>query len=157
MKIIAVLALIMSVLGGLWYYGNEKEDQGLKAGKALEQSLWDQDIQNREAAYAARMADLATQLAMTQAANETINDKHNQELIAYNDSVTHLAGLLRDAQSRASAYRAVSQAASVKGAATGTPAPSVGQIDDATGAALAECALVRSGYKALIAELLPQL
>jgi hypothetical protein len=151
---VAVLAL---ACGGYWAYLHAY-DSGKTAGAAEVQTKWDAD----QAAIAAQAAAAAAQAAKDKDAadanNARIQDDLQAQLLAARSSAATYASELQNTRARlAASLRAVPKAANNAGSVAGAAASSVGQLDAATGAALAECAVVRSDYHALIAELSPQL
>lgn len=153
-KLIAggILALI---LGCAAYFGLH---QVYAAGEAHTQLAWDKDRIAIQAAADKQIAQLAAERDMAVRANEGITNDLQAQIIAARASADAYATSLRDTRTRLAALSSqMPKAANNASPATGAAPPSVGQLDAATGAALAECAEVRADYKGLIAELRVQL
>jgi hypothetical protein len=103
-KLIARIAVPVLVLLVAWWqlvsFGNRREAEGLKAGKAEVQALWDAD----KAAWLAvndklKADNLARELA-AQSNNAKVIEHANAELAAIAADRDSLSGLLREAENR---------------------------------------------------------
>lgn len=133
-------------------------DNGKKEGANSVQVQWDANRAAIAKVTAEALAKANKDRDEALQANEAIHEKYVQDLAAAAAGAQSLTARLRDAENRASAYsRSLSQANNQQRPASGASPPSVGQLNEATGAALAECASYRAWGHALIAELKPQL
>jgi hypothetical protein len=157
-KIIAALGLLIAILGGLWWYGEHRYNLGLAAGKAEIQTAWDVDKANIQKVTDAAIAQANAQKDAALQANEVIANGYAAKLSAAQSSVSTLASQLRDTRTRLAAHqRSLPQAPNNPGAPTGTATSSPGLLDVAIANTVSECAAVRAGYEALIAEITRQL
>jgi hypothetical protein len=155
-KIIAALAIIIAALGGMLYYGHVRE----AAGIAQEKVLWDQDIQNREVTFDAKMAELAKQLAQTEAMNESIQEQYNETLAQASASASLFAERLRNATIALSASNStLSKVGGLLGSATASQADSAERLGQLLGLIAdfhTECVKNDAQLDALVREVRPQ-
>jgi hypothetical protein len=157
-KLIALLVGIIVFLGAIFFGFRAVYDAGDNAGAARIQKQWDAnkaDIQRTaDAAIAQATKDKETAIANNEG---VINDLQTQV-----NSTRNLAGdlakRLSDAENRATAYSgALSKTSDQLAATSRTTAQIMGQLNGAVADALNECGEVRADYKALIAEIKPQM
>jgi predicted negative regulator of RcsB-dependent stress response len=157
-KLIAILVGAVLLVGGFFGYGAWRESVGDKNGSNRVTVAWDADKAAIGKLAADTQAHNEAVLADTTVRNKGIIDVYQAKLSAAQSSAGVLASRLRDAEARlAASSRDVPQAGSNASTVAGAAPPSLGQLNEATGAALAECEAVRVGYIALIAEIRPQL
>lgn len=157
-RLIAYAVGALLVLGLLFAGFRAIYDAGDNAGQEKVQLLWDQDkaLIQKEADRAVAKATQEKEAAIVNNGDVT-NDLQTQ-LNSMRDLNRGLSGRLRDAEGRASAYSgALSKAADQLRVTPGTAAQGLGRFNDALADALNECGATRAEYKALIAEIRPQL
>lgn len=158
LKIIAIPVALLILLAAGWFGFKYAYSKGDAAGSNRVQIEWDKDKAAIQAVAAASILTAFKQRDEAIQSNQVIHDQYEAELLAAHTSAHTLAERLRQYETRAAAGSgAVQQTGRGPGPSQGPATPSMGQLDDATGAALAECAAVRAGYKALIAQIKPQL
>lgn len=157
-RLIAYAVGALLVLGLLFAGFRAIYDAGDNAGQEKVQLLWDQDkaLIQKEADRAVAKATQEKEAAIVN--NGGITSDLQTQLDSMRDLNRDLSGRLRDAEGRASAYSgALSKAADQLRVTPGTATQGLGRFNDALADALNECGATRAEYKALIAEIRPQL
>jgi hypothetical protein len=148
----AVVLLALFAWGAIADYS-----AGKKAGEDFIQAAWDKDKEAIEKLASDKAATDAKRMAELTSDNEGIvNDLQNQ-IDAQRRLNSDLASRLRLATSIPAGSGPLPKAPNNSSPATITVNDRLGQIDDAIAAAFTECAQTRSDYKALIAEIKPQI
>jgi hypothetical protein len=130
---------------------------GKKAGEDFIQAAWDKDKESIAKLASDEAAKNAKKLQDAITDNEGIvNDLQNQ-IDAQRKLNSDLASRLRLATSIPAGSSSLPKAPNNSIPSTITVNDRLGQIDDAIAAVLTECAQTRSDYKALIAEIKPQI
>jgi hypothetical protein len=154
----AKIAAVVLLLAAIFYGGYHVADLRGKAALASLQNAWDTNKAAIQATTDKAIAQATKDKETAQAANEVISHDYEAQLLAANTSAGNLARELRDARARLAANSGtVQQTPSQSIPPSGATSPGMGRTDELLGGALAECAAVRAGYKALIAEITPQL
>ena len=157
-KIVAILAALLALVAGVWWYGAHEEAKGHAAGAAEIQTEWDAD----KVAIAKLASDAALKAEKDRedalANNEGVISDLQIQLQSARGLNTQLSASLRNYQTRpAAGGGGVPKAGGGQTVVVTAADPSVGRLDDALGAALSECADNRANQQALINELKPQL
>jgi hypothetical protein len=157
-KLLFVLAFIAALLIGGWWLDEHAYHSGLTAGKAEVQTAWDQDKAAIEKLDEAAIAKANKDRDDALATNEGIQNDLQTQLATARALNTDLAQRLRAYEISSTARgNSVSEARGGPDTPTAAVNASLGRLDDATAAALSECAANRTNQIALIGEIVPQL
>jgi hypothetical protein len=154
LKIAAILAFTAVIFAG----GFKVADWRDQAKIDKIQHAWDTDKADIAALAANQAAENARKLSETQTNNEGITHDLQNQVDTLRGLNSDLAQRLRSVHTDSPTGRGVvSKIDPHAGLTTAATDDRLGQIDDAIAATLTECAVNRSHYAALIAEIKPQL
>jgi hypothetical protein len=155
--ILFVVAIVALLAGGFSMY-RSAFDNGRTAGRAEIQGDWDANKAQIQATTDAAIAQARKERDQALQTNGAIRSDYQIQLDASRSLNTDLSRRLRDYQARAAAGSSgVPKAGSRPSTLSTGSTPSLGQLNDALGGALNECAANRAQLDALIAEIRPQL
>jgi hypothetical protein len=154
--IAAVLGLLALITAVAWY-SLKQYDDGRAQGRAEVTAEWDQDKLEIAKATADQIAKITKERDDAVANNDGVANDLQAQITNLRSLNSALYQRLRLATRPAAGSGPVPKASDNTDAATAAANDRLGQIDDALAATLTECAVTRSNYKALIAEITPQL
>ena len=153
-KIAGIVALFATLAWGVI----ADYDAGKRAGSDAITKLWDADKAAIQKTADDRIAQNTKEKEAALANNEGVINDLKIQLNGSRYLASTLSNRLRDAENRAAASSsALSKTSDQLAATTGSATSILGQINGAIADALNECGAVRADYKALIAEVKPQI
>lgn len=157
-KIIAGLLGIVIFLGALFFGFRAVYDAGKESQASADATAMAQFKASIQATTDAAIAQVTKDKETALANNEGVTNDLQTQLDSMRNLSSTLSQRLRDAESRASSLSgALSKTSDQLAATTGSTTSILGQINGAIADALNECGAVRADYKALIAEVKPQI